>query len=106
MRQIGLIVSMIFLLTTGCSQTFTPSTYQYGDCITPTDKNASWYGEYAKVEAFVKSQWVESFKGNAYVLWFPKYNSLTHVFDKSWIESSTMKVDYLKNCGIPNQKLF
>ena len=79
---------------------FDPPKYEYGDCITPTDSTYSWYGEYAKVEAFVIKS--KGHKGSSYVLWFPEYKSSDVLFMKSFIEADTKKVDYLKNCGLPS----
>ena len=95
-----IIPTFIFLCFIGCSEVIDPPKYQYGDCITPTDTSASWYGEYAKVEAFViKSQ---GYNGSSYALWFPEYKNSRVLFMKSYIESNTEKVDYLQNCGLPN----
>ena len=76
-----------------------PPKYEYGDCITPTDPNASWYGEYAKVDAFVIK--AKNIKGSAYALLFPEYDNGDVLFQKSYIEANTKKVDYLQNCGLP-----
>ena len=95
-----IIPTFILLCFIGCSEVIDPPKYQYGDCITATDNSASWYGEYAKVEAFViKSR---GFHGSSYALWFPEYKSNNVLFQKSYIESNTKKVDYLQNCGLPN----
>ena len=80
----------------GCSEMFDPPKYQYGDCITPTDSTYSWYGEYAKVEAFVTK--AKGVSGSSYALWFPEYKSDNVLFMKTFIESDTKKVNP-KNCA-------
>ena len=94
------LLTLFFVLGfIGCSEMFDPPKYEYGDCITPTDTSASWHGEYAKVEAFVTE--AKGIPGSSYVLWFPEYKSNDTLFQKSYIEANTKKVDYLKNCGLP-----
>lgn len=83
----------------GCSEMVDPPKYEYGDCITPTDPTYTWYGEYAKVEAFVV-EGIKGYQSNAYVLNFPNYLTTRNLFIKE-IESDTKKVDYLENCGLP-----
>ena len=87
------------LLIVGCAELLDLPKYQFGDCITPTDKAYSWHGEYAKVEAYVQK--AEGISGSSYVLWFPSYKSNNNIFVKD-IELSTKKVDYLENCGLPS----
>lgn len=81
-----------------CSEVIDPPKYKYGDCITPTNESYSWFGEYAKVEAFVLES--KGTKNRSYVLWFPTYKSINNLFNKE-IEKDTKKVDYLKHCGVP-----
>ena len=89
-----LLTLMVFGIV-GCAEVLDPPKYQLGDCITPTDKAYSWYGEYAKVEAYVQK--AKGISGSSYVLWFPNYKSNNNIFVKD-IELSTKKVDYLKYC--------
>ena len=98
MKNTLALVLMVFGLV-GCAEVLDPPKYQFGDCITPTDKAYSWYGEYAKVEAYVQK--AEGISGSSYVLWFPTYKSNNNMFVKD-IELSTKKVDYLENCGLPS----
>ncbi|EID0695623.1 TPA: hypothetical protein ACMDT1_003447 [Vibrio parahaemolyticus] len=62
--------------------------YQRGDCITPTKPTYSWYGEYAKVEAYSS---VDGFSGKNYILLFPNYLASAAVFSSN-IEKDTKKV--------------
>mgnify|MGYP003386333504 CR=1 FL=1 len=64
--------------------------YERGDCITPTDKNYSWFGYVAKVEAISKIDNFSSSKN--YILLFPKYRSTNVIFSRD-IEFKTKKVD-------------
>ena len=98
MKPIISIVVVFFVGILGCSELIESPKYEYGDCITPTDSTYSWYGEYAKVEAFVTES--KGYKGRSYVLWFPDYKSANNLFKKE-IESGTKKVDYLQHCGLP-----
>jgi len=91
-------LTLITLLVASCSKASFLPKYKYGDCITPTDTRYSWYGKYAKVEAYVRK--ADGVQGSAYVLWFPDYDSSTNFYEKE-IESSTKKVSYLEHCGIP-----
>lgn len=81
-----------------CSEVLDPPKYKYGDCITPTNESYSWFGEYAKVEAFVLES--KGTKNRSYVLSFPTYIPSNNLFNKE-IERDTKKVDYLKYCGVP-----
>ncbi len=86
------ILILLGLLTlAGCSK------YESGDCITPTDPFSSWYGQYARVEAFGK---VPDYEGKAYTLEFPNYNSASKHFTKD-IEFDTKAVG-LENCLLVN----
>jgi len=94
------LLSMVcILILASCAEVLDPPKYQFGDCITPTDKTYTWYGKYAKVEAYVQK--AEGISGSSYVLWFPTYKSNNNIFVKD-IELSTKKVDYLENCGLPS----
>lgn len=62
--------------------------YQRGDCITPNTSAYSWYGEFAKVEAYSV---IEGFFGKNYILLFPNYLSSTVIFSAK-IETDTQKV--------------
>ena len=63
--------------------------YLQGDCITPTAETYSWYGKYARVEAFSK---IEGYSGENYILAFPKSVSNSVIFGQE-IESQTKRVD-------------
>lgn len=63
--------------------------YVQGDCITPTTQTYSWYGKYARVEAYSK---MEGFSGTNYILAFPKSVSNSVIFGQE-IENHTKKVD-------------
>ena len=93
------IVTLLLLFgIIGCSEVLDSPKYKRGDCITPTNENYSWFGEYAKVEAFVLESTVT--KNKSYVLSFPTYKTSNNLFDKE-IERDTKKVDYLEYCGVP-----
>ena len=94
-----LLSMFCILILASCAEVLDPPKYQYGDCITPTDKTSSWYGEYAKVDAYVRV--ADDISGSAYVLWFPTFKVNRNIFKKE-IELSTKKVDYLENCGLPS----
>ena len=93
-----LLALLLLFGIVGCSELLDPPKYKYGDCITPTSETYSWYGEYAKVEAFVIES--KGTKNSSYVLNFRTYKSSNNLFMKE-IERGTKKVDYLKYCGIP-----
>ena len=92
------IVTLLLLFgIIGCSEVLDPPKYKRGDCITPINENYSWFGEYAKVEAFVLES--KEIKKKSYVLSFPTYIPNNNLFDKE-IERNTKKVDYLEYCGL------
>ena len=62
--------------------------YKRGDCITPNKSSYSWYGEFAKVEAYSA---IEGFSGKNYILLFPNYLSSAVIFSAK-IERDTQKV--------------
>jgi len=68
--------------------------YLRGDCITPITQNYSWYGKYARVEAFSK---VDEYPGTNYILAFPSSISNSVIFSQE-IEKHTQKVhsDYCR----------
>ena len=86
-----IFILLVFIVVAACSRK--EPKYKLGDCITPTDKNYSWYGKFAKVDAFTK---LEGYSGKNYILTFPKYASNTSIFTQE-IESHTKKVD-INNC--------
>jgi len=96
-KKILLTLGTLFIIS-GCSELLDPPKYKYGDCITPTIETYSWFGEYAKVEAFVLES--KGTKNSSYVLNFRTYKPLNNLFMKE-IEQGTKKVDYLKYCGVP-----
>jgi hypothetical protein len=68
--------------------------YKNGDCITPTDNSYSWYGKYARVEAFSK---IEGYSGagEQYILLFPN-NYINSVIFTQEIELYTKSVNKTK----------
>ena len=68
--------------------------YERGDCITPINTTYSWYGKYAKVEAFSRIEGVTDSK--AYILSFPFSGSSDSIFNKE-IEQYTKRVN-VKKC--------
>ena len=94
------ILALTFIIGfIGCSEMVDPPKYEYGDCITPTKLSYTWYGKYAKVEAFVVKG-VRGYQSSTYVLNFPNDITTRNLYIKE-IEADTKKVDYLKNCGLP-----
>lgn len=70
--------------------------YKRGDCITPIDVTYTWYGQYARVEAFSS---LEGFSlSKKYILAFPNSISNDAIFYQQ-IELFTKKVNP-KLCGI------
>lgn len=65
------------------------SKYRAGDCITPTEKLYSWYGHYARVEAYSA---IDGHIIKNYILAFPNYKSNDSIFSRA-IETKTMAVD-------------
>lgn len=63
--------------------------YKLGDCITPTNINYSWFGKFAKVEAF---SIIDGFPGENYILLFSNFKANSVIFSQS-IESNTKKID-------------
>jgi len=70
--------------------------YERGDCITPTNTIYSWYGKYAKVEAYSRVENVTDSK--AYILSFPFSGSSSTIFNKE-IEQHTKRVNP-KKCAL------
>ena len=63
--------------------------YKRNDCITPINQLYSWYGMFAKVEAFSRIDGLT--KNKSYILTFPFNGSNNSIFTKE-IESNTKKV--------------
>ena len=91
MNNILIITLLIFISVIACSAK--EPKYKPGNCITPTDKNYSWYGKYARVDAFTE---VDGYSGKNYILTFPMYTSNSSIFNQD-IESYTKLVD-VNNC--------
>ena len=68
--------------------------YERDDCITPINTTYSWYGKYAKVEAFSRIEGVTDSK--AYILSFPFSGSSDSIFNKE-IEQHTKRIN-IKKC--------
>lgn len=83
--RLGMILMVLPLLANATLQ----SKYARGDCITPVDKDYSWYGKYARVEAFSRIDGIS--EKPAYILAFSKSPSTSVIFEQS-IELHTEKV--------------
>lgn len=81
------LLSLLFVLNSATAED--EQRYSIGDCITPTEMNFSWYGEYAVVQAYSRIEGVT--EDRAYVLAFPKSPSTSVIFERA-IEESTEKV--------------
>lgn len=89
-----LICSSILLFTlSNLVNAETSQKYERGDCITPTNTTYSWYGKYAKVEAFSRIEGVTDSK--AYILSFPNSGSSSTIFNKK-IEQHTKRVNIIE----------
>ncbi len=62
--------------------------YKVEDCITPIDASYTWYGKFARVEAFSK---IEGYDESSYILVFPKAVVNSVIFGRE-IESHTKLV--------------
>jgi len=90
-NQMKLILSSILLIIlSNVVNAETAGKYERGDCITPTNTTYSWYGKYAKVEAFSRVDGVTDSK--AYILSFPFSGSSDTIFNKE-IEQHTKRVN-------------
>ena len=84
-----IVTFVIVILLYASAQVNASSKYQRGDCITPTTKTYSWFGEIAEVVAFSK---IDGFTDKkSYILVFPAYLSNAAIFDQV-IEDHTMKI--------------
>jgi hypothetical protein len=82
-----IIIAMLALSVSACADE--APKYQRGDCITPINESYSWYGKFAKVEAYSP---IENFtKEKSYILAFPFHGSGNAIFIKE-IEAATKKV--------------
>jgi|TARA_B110000967_G_C18729356_1_gene481786 hypothetical protein len=70
--------------------------YTFGDCITPTDPIASWYGEFAMVREYDLAS-IFGPREDQYILKFERYNSNTNEFSRRVIEPITVLVGF-ENC--------
>jgi len=85
--SLGLIsILIIFPLT---SNAIGAPKYKATDCITPITNNYSWFGKYARVEAFSK---IEGFPKKNYILSFPTSISNSVIFGQE-IENNTKRVN-------------
>lgn len=87
LNKIRLALILCSLFVVGVTQA--ASRYTHGDCITPTTESYTWFGKYARVEAFTE---IEGYPGKNYILAFPKSISNDVIFGKE-IEQHTKKVD-------------
>lgn len=82
---------MFFLLTpfflAGCSEAFI---YKLGQCILNVDQDGSWYEQHAQVEGYVTVN--EQRMVDGYVLRFISYESTDIVFQRDYVEKSTIPV--------------
>ncbi len=85
--KIKFILIILFFLTSCDSDR--KSKYQIGDCITPTTELYSWFGVYARVEAFSK---IDGLPDKYYILLFRNYNNNSVIFEKN-IETDTKIVE-------------
>ncbi|HCR2176304.1 TPA: hypothetical protein OND91_004216 [Enterobacter roggenkampii] len=83
-----IISTSLLLISAGCLASDETGKYEQGDCITATDTGYSWFGEFAKVEAYSR---IKGFAGPQYILYFPTYKADAVVFDPK-IEGHTIKV--------------
>lgn len=89
MEKLNIIVAVVIALCfSKISLASGKPKYAIGDCITPINKNYSWFGEIARIEAFSS---IEGFPDKSYILWFPTFHSNSVIFSKS-IEKHTKKV--------------
>ena len=80
-------IAMLALSVSACADE--APKYQRGDCITPINESYTWYGKFAKVEAYSP---IENFtKEKSYILAFPFHGSGNAIFIKE-IEAATKKV--------------
>ncbi|EML9988423.1 MULTISPECIES: hypothetical protein [Citrobacter] len=83
-----LIAATLALVSSNCLASEETGKYEQGDCIMASDTNYSWFGEYAKVEAYSR---IKGFAGPQYILYFPTYKANAVVFGTE-IEAHTIKV--------------
>ena len=92
-KKITTVLTLSLLLGNGVAVTADASVevmpYQRGDCITAIDPSYSWFGKFARIEAYSS---LEPFRGKNYVLLFYGYQTRAVIFDRS-IEAHTVKVD-------------
>ncbi|HIL26641.1 MAG TPA: hypothetical protein EYG21_04500 [Nitrospinaceae bacterium] len=84
---------MLFIIfgIVGYSHLIDQPKYEIGDCITPTDKGYSWYGQYGRVTAIGKIP-DPDYQDDAYTLEFHDFLSVTKYFARN-IEFGTKAVD-------------
>lgn len=87
MKNLLVTTSLLFISASGLASD-EKGKYEQGDCITATDTGYSWFGEFAKVEAYSR---IKGFAGPLYILYFPTYKADAVVFDPQ-IEGHTIKV--------------
>ena len=83
-----MIAGSLLLLSVNCSASTEKGKYDQGDCIMANDSNYSWFGEFAKVEAYSR---IKGFAGPQYILFFPTYKADAVLFGPE-IEQHTIKV--------------
>ena len=82
-----IIASILALASTSCMAADETGKYEQGDCITAIDTSYTWFGEFAKVEAYSR---IKGFAGPQYILYFPTYKANAVVFGPE-IEGHTMQ---------------
>ncbi|MDA8479829.1 hypothetical protein NNO04_14100 [Citrobacter sp. Awk 4] len=83
-----IITAALILSSAGCFASDEDGKYEQGDCIMANDTSYSWFGEFAKVEAYSR---IKGFAGPQYILYFPSYKASAVVFGPE-IEDHTIKV--------------
>lgn len=83
-----LITALLALASTTCLASDETGKYEQGDCIMAKDTSYTWFGEFAKVEAYSR---IKGFAGPQYILYFPTYKANAVVFSPE-IEGHTIKV--------------
>ena len=94
MRIFSLLIAV--LCVSACSADFRYSQYA---CLKNTDSKSSWFDQYAVVEGFGTVN--ENRISDGYVLSFPYYEADSIIFEKNYVESSTLLVEP-GECGREN----
>ena len=90
------LLTILLASLAACSADFRYSQYS---CLKNTDSKSSWFNQYAVVEGFGTVN--ENRISDGYVLSFPYYESDSIIFEKNYVESSTLLVEP-GECGREN----